>query len=89
MITAKDWDKLKGSPKSEEITKHQLQLNLNNLHRKLKYKGHQKSANRDIYYARMNDGLVPYDNAEAAQAARHAEIKADIKSIELTLANIV
>ena len=82
IITARDWDKLKGSVKPKGRTRDQLRLDLSNLHRKLKGKGYQKSTNKNKYYARMNDGLVPYDTPEEATAARRAEVLTDIERVQ-------
>lgn len=48
---------------------------IRSLERSLNTKGYQKSANRPKYYARMQSGLVPYDNAKDATEAHHAEVR--------------
>jgi hypothetical protein len=85
IITSKDWDKLRGSVKPVERTRSQLRLDLSNLNRKLKGKGYQKSTNKNKYYARMNDGLVPHDTPEEATAARRAEVLTDIERVQILL----
>tara|TARA_R110000851_G_scaffold122378_1_gene251738 strand:+ start:315 stop:584 length:270 start_codon:yes stop_codon:yes gene_type:complete len=89
MITPRDWQRL--TDKAPEIAKTRAQLNrdLWNLERKLKNKGYQKSTAKKKFYALMETGLVPYDTAKEATAARRAEVRKNIKKVKLILAKMV
>ncbi len=48
---------------------------IRSLERSLNTQGYNKSADKPQYYARMQSGLVPYDNAKDATEAHHAEVR--------------
>ena len=89
MITARDWQKLTDKAPKVAKTRAQLSRDLGNLERKLKSKGYQKSTAKHKFYARMDAGLVPFDTAREATAARRKEVKANIKILKLILAKMV
>ena len=85
MITDRDWDNLKNRVVEVAPDERKLKNKLRLLERQLKTKGYQKSTNRNIYYAYMDAGLKPFPSACEATSARHAEVRANIKKIKLTL----
>ena len=89
MITTRDWQRLTNKAPKVAKTRAQLSRDLGNLERKLKSKGYQKSTAKHKFYARMDAGLVPFDTAKEATAARRKEVKANIKILKLTLAKMV
>ena len=88
LITTRDWLKLTDKLPAIAETKAELEKKLRDYERRLKSKGYQKSANKHKFYATMDDGLVPFNTAKQATAARHAEVKKNIRRIKRNLAKL-